>query len=95
LHAEVLAIRQLYGVTYKHAAHLLYMAEIERLKADTQATNSLTRLVTRMDGTVFHELYPPITSIDQGMFDNMEFSGLYHQPAGEAAATRSDNSTEK
>src|SRR5271155_3393006 len=74
LHAEVLAMRRVYGITYKDAAHRLYMAEVERLKAEKLATNSFSTMVNRMDKTVFHELYPPITAIDQGMFDEMEES---------------------
>ena len=50
------------------------MAKVERLKAAKQATNSFSTMVNRMDKTVFHELYPPITAIDQGMFDEMEES---------------------
>ena len=33
-HAEVLALRERLGISYKDAAHRLYMAEVERLKAD-------------------------------------------------------------
>jgi hypothetical protein len=61
-------------MTYKDAAHRLYMAEVERLKAQKQATNTFAAMVGRMENTVFHELYPPITAIDQGMFDDREES---------------------
>jgi hypothetical protein len=33
-HAEILALRERLGISYKDAAHRLYMAEVERLKAD-------------------------------------------------------------
>jgi hypothetical protein len=33
-HAEILALQERLGLSYKDAAHRLYMAEMERLKAD-------------------------------------------------------------
>jgi hypothetical protein len=33
-HAEVLALQDRLGISYKDASHRLYMAEVERLKSD-------------------------------------------------------------
>jgi hypothetical protein len=35
-HSEVLALQQRLGISYKDAAHRLYMAELERVKADKE-----------------------------------------------------------
>jgi predicted phosphohydrolase len=67
---EIQALAQKLGLSYKDAAHRLYMAEIERLKMADSAAKSFSALKHRMDKIVSHELYPPISAIDAGEFDN-------------------------
>ncbi|KAF8802330.1 hypothetical protein BYT27DRAFT_7261112 [Phlegmacium glaucopus] len=64
LHVEIQALAQKLGLSYKDAAHRLYMAEIERLKMADSAAKSFSALKHRMDKIVSHELYPPISAID-------------------------------
>jgi hypothetical protein len=39
-HAEVLALQQRLGISYKDASHRLYLAEVERMKADEKAVKA-------------------------------------------------------
>ena len=41
-HAEVLALQEKLGISYKDAAHRLYMAEMERLKTDQKTYKVFT-----------------------------------------------------
>ena len=43
-HAEVLALQERLGISYKDAAHRLCMAEIERLKSDEKMYKSFGNL---------------------------------------------------
>jgi len=43
-HAEVLALQQRLGLSYKDAAHRLFMAEFEKLKADEKLYKSFANL---------------------------------------------------
>lgn len=43
-HAEVLALQETLGISYKDAAHRLYMAELERFKADEKTLNAVVCL---------------------------------------------------
>lgn len=47
LHAEILAIRARYGISYKDASSRLYMAECEKVKTDDRARKALTVLAKR------------------------------------------------
>jgi predicted phosphohydrolase len=66
-----MALQQSLGLSYKDAAHRLYMAEVERLQAERQTEHAFRILRNRVDKTVFHEIYPPITAIDAGELDNI------------------------
>jgi len=61
-------------LSYKDAAHRLYLAEVERLKVADSAAKSMTFVKQRMD-KVSYELYPPIDSIDAGRFDDYVLIG--------------------
>jgi hypothetical protein len=43
-HAEVLALQAKLGISYKDAAHRLYMAELERLKVDQKMYRAFNTL---------------------------------------------------
>lgn len=69
MHAEVKALQKSMGLSYKDAAHRLYMAELERLRAIREAAAAVRNIRERSDRTVFQEIYPPIMAIDRGDFD--------------------------
>ncbi|KAF9559420.1 hypothetical protein CPC08DRAFT_763298 [Agrocybe pediades] len=43
-HAEVMAMRDMYGITYKDACHRLYLAELERVKAKLETYFAMKEL---------------------------------------------------
>jgi len=69
LHAEVIALQRTLGISYKDAAHRLYMGELERLKAERRTEQGMRGFRKHVDKTLFHEIYPPIIAIDNGHMD--------------------------
>ena len=65
LHSEVKALQELLGISYKDAAHRLYMAEVEHFKVEREAKMAFTKFKERIDKTILHEIYPPIMAIDK------------------------------
>ena len=57
------------GISYKDAAHRLFMTEVERLKKADAAAQSYAAIRTRMDDLVKEDILPPISAIDRGCFD--------------------------
>ena len=49
LHAEVVALQQHLGITYKDASHWLYMAELEKLKAADLAHKAFKNLNNHLE----------------------------------------------
>lgn len=43
-HSEILALQKTLGISYKDAAHRLYMAELERVKRDKNMYNAFNNL---------------------------------------------------
>jgi hypothetical protein len=70
LHAEIKALAQQLGLSYKDAAHRLYMAEVERLKVADSAARSFAAVKQRINKVVSHELVPIISAIDSWDFDD-------------------------
>jgi hypothetical protein len=70
LHAEILALQKTLGISYKDAAHRLYMSEVERIKKADSATKSFAALGKKMDELVNEEICPPIQALDNGQFDD-------------------------
>jgi len=69
IHAEVKALQQQLGLSYKDAAHHLYLAEVERLQLANSAAKLMTFVRQRID-KISQELYSPINCIDAGDFDD-------------------------
>lgn len=69
LHAEVKALQTMYGISYKDAAHRLYMAEVEKIKIEKRNEFAFTKIRETIDNTIINEIYPPITMIDKGNLD--------------------------
>jgi hypothetical protein len=73
LHAEVQALQQMLGLSYKDAAHRLYMAELERVKATASAARAFLHVRKRLDRLVVDDIITPINSIDEGQWDGLVF----------------------
>jgi hypothetical protein len=73
LHAEVEALQKTLGISYKDAAHRLFMAEVERVQKADSAAKAFGELRRRMDDILSEEIFPPISAIDKGEFDNYIF----------------------
>ena len=58
LHAEVKAMQEQYGLSYKDSAHHLYLAEVGWLKTLDRAHKSFAAIRQRIDKVVDHELLP-------------------------------------
>lgn len=68
--AEVKALQlDQWGISYKDAAHHLYIAEIIRLKTEKEAELVIKGLLRRIDNTI-HEIYPMLAKIDNGELDS-------------------------
>jgi hypothetical protein len=70
LHAEVKAIQEEFGLSYKDSAHRLYLAEISRLKTLERAHRALSYVRQRIDKVVDHELIPPMLKLAEGDEDH-------------------------
>lgn len=66
LHAEIKAMQELFGLSYKDSAHHLYLAEISRLKTLDTAHKSFRVIRERIDKVVDHELLPPMQQLEDG-----------------------------
>jgi len=64
LHAEVKGMQDRLGLSYKDAAHRLYMMEVEKLLAEKTAQLGLADSQDRIDAMVHDEMLTPITQID-------------------------------
>lgn len=62
-------MQERFGITYKDAAHRLFLAEVERLKLADAASNSFGAVRKRLDNIVEEEIFPPIKAIDDGEFN--------------------------
>jgi hypothetical protein len=70
LHVEVKALQETLGISYKDAAHRLFLAEGERvMKADSSA-NAYSALRVQLHDTATEEILPAISAIDKGAFDD-------------------------
>lgn len=47
LHAEILALRDKLGITYKDASHRLYMTAFEKVRTEDRATKAFDTLAKR------------------------------------------------
>jgi hypothetical protein len=72
LHAEITALQSTFGISYKDAAHRLFMAEVEQVKQADSGLKSFGAVRQRIDDLVAGEIWPPIRSIDKGEHDGYE-----------------------
>ena len=66
LHGEVKALQNRLGISYKDAAHRLYIAEVSKMKAQKESSNGFKFLQQYIDIILVNEIYPPISNIDSG-----------------------------
>ena len=70
LHAEIKALQETLGISYKDAAHRLFLAEVERVKKAESAERSFAAIRHSVDSLVTGDILPPIQAIDKGEFDD-------------------------
>lgn len=58
------------GISYKDAAHRLYMAEVQKLQTEREVDAGLGKLREQIDKTVSQQIYPPIMAIDEGKVED-------------------------
>ena len=68
LHAKVKALQETLGISYKDAAHRLFMAEVERIKKADSAANSFKMIQNSLHSIVTSDILPPIQGVDRGEF---------------------------
>ena len=73
LHAEVEALQTTLEISYKDAAHRLFMAKVEWVQKADLAAKAFGALQRHMDDILSEEIFPPISAIDKGEFDNYIF----------------------
>jgi len=54
LHHEINALRQRYGISYKDAAHRLYMTETEKIRTDDRSKKAFAILAERTQGSLLN-----------------------------------------
>jgi hypothetical protein len=59
-----LAIQGRWGISYKDAAHRLYLAKMAQLEAEERALRAIESIRERMDNSIMEEIYPAINHID-------------------------------
>ena len=64
LHAKVIAMQSWWGLSYKDAAHHLYLAELEKMRESKQAENSMISVCQQIDRIITHDINPIINYID-------------------------------
>ena len=72
LHAEIIALQLRLGLSYKDAAHRLFMVEVERVKKADSGAKLFGAVRERIDDLVNQEIWAPLRSINKGEFDRYE-----------------------
>jgi hypothetical protein len=70
VHAEINALKETFGISYKDAAHRLFLTEVERVQKADSAAKAFAVIRKRLDGLVNEEICAPISAIDKGEFDD-------------------------
>ena len=73
IHAEIKAMKDRFGLSYKDAAHRLYMAEVARLECLDRAEKGFMELDDEIAKAVSLNICNPILAIDNGDFDGFSF----------------------
>ena len=73
LHAKVEALQKTLGISYKDAAHRLFMAEVEWVQKADSAAKAFGALWRCMDDILSEENFPSISAINKGEINNYIF----------------------
>ena len=73
LHDEVKALQKTLGISYKDAAHRLFLAEVEWVKKAKSARKSFAAIRHRLQSMVTSDIIPPIDAIDKGKLDEYQW----------------------
>ena len=79
-HAEILALQEWLGLSYKDAAHCLYMAEMERLKAD-ESSYKVNRILRDKSKEALEKALKSVTELENDKFDILIPSGDSAEPS--------------
>jgi hypothetical protein len=71
IHAEVKAMQEKYGLSYKDAAHRLYHSEVQKLKAEDIAYRSMQEM-NQQNSSIVQDLQMRIDGIDFGVSQDSE-----------------------
>ena len=63
------ALQNTLGISYKDAAHRLFLAEVERVKKADSAEKSFAAIRQSLQSVVTSDILPPIQAIDKGQLD--------------------------
>jgi hypothetical protein len=69
----VKALQTTLGISYKDAAHRLFMAEVERVKKAESARKSFAAIRHKLQSIVMSDIVPPINAIDKGELDEYQW----------------------
>ena len=67
------ALQETLGISYKDAAHRLFMAEVERVKKADAAEKSFAAIRRALQSMVTSDIIPPIEAIDKGELDEYKW----------------------
>ena len=70
MHFEIQALQSRYGISYKDAAHCLYLSEIRQLMADNAAYKAMTEFYDRTNTSTINAIEKRINEIDLGALDD-------------------------
>lgn len=65
LHAEVLALQNQYGISYKDAANRLYLSEVARFKALERGRRAISSIRQRIDRLLDNEILPAMKEMQR------------------------------
>ena len=72
LHAKIKALQNTTGISYKDAAHHLYMVEVSKLNTEEEAKLSMSGIWVNIDKTIVNDIYSPLVKLDSVELDSGE-----------------------
>ena len=64
------ALQETLGISYKDAAHQLFLAEVEQVKKADSAQKSFTAIWQSLQSLITADIIPAIDAIDKGELDD-------------------------